>query len=394
MNTKIKVVRSSTIAQSLDVLLKGQLGFLNEHFEVIAVSGYDHHLENVSKREKVKIKGLVMERKISLLKDLYSLFLLIRYFKSERPIIVHSITPKAGLLTMVAGKIAGVPIRLHTFTGLIFPTKKGFIQKVLIKMDKVLCWAATNIYPEGNGVKNDLISYKITKKPLKVLANGNVNGIDLKFFNPDNFAGADIDETKKGLNIDKDTFVFIFIGRLVADKGLNELVSAFKKLLDTHGDKISPKLILIGSHEPKLDPLSPQTLNEIESNNNIISLGFKEDIRPYLSISNAMVFPSYREGFPNVVIQAGAMGLPCIVTDINGSNELITNSINGTIIKVKDEGSILLAMSNMMNDKEYYKNRKISIRTLIAEKYTNEIVWSALIKEYRDLLNEKGVENV
>ena len=394
MNTKIKVVRSSTIAQSLDVLLKGQLGFLNEHFEVIAVSGYDHHLENVSKREKVKIKGLVMERKISLLKDLYSLFLLIRYFKSERPIIVHSITPKAGLLTMVAGKIAGVPIRLHTFTGLIFPTKKGFIQKVLIKMDKVLCWAATNIYPEGNGVKNDLISYKITKKPLKVLENGNVNGIDLKFFNPDNFAGADIDETKKGLNIDKDTFVFIFIGRLVADKGLNELVSAFKKLLDTHGDKISPKLILIGSHEPKLDPLSPQTLNEIESNNNIISLGFKEDIRPYLSISNAMVFPSYREGFPNVVIQAGAMGLPCIVTDINGSNELITNSINGTIIKVKDEGSILLAMSNMMNDKEYYKNRKISIRTLIAEKYTNEIVWSALIKEYRDLLNEKGVENV
>lgn len=393
-HNKIKIVRSSTIAQSLDVLLNGQLQFLNKHFEIIAVSGNDHHLENVSIREKVKIKEISMQRKISLLKDFYSLILLTIFFKKEKPIIVHSITPKAGLLTMLAGKIAGVPLRLHTFTGLIFPTKTGLLQKVLISMDKILCWAATNVYPEGQGVKNDLISYRITDKPLRVLANGNVNGIDLNFFNPEIFEAAHISELKIELNIPEDAFVFVFVGRLVSDKGLNELISAFQCLYNSSHDKELPVLILIGSQEHNLDPLLPQTVIEMETNSNIKLLGFQKDIRPYLAISNAMVFPSYREGFPNVVIQAGAMGLPCIVTDINGSNELIIESINGSVIPVRDERSILFSMKKMMNDKEYYYSRKASIRSIIAAKYTNEIVWDALISEYRDLLKEKKLQNV
>ncbi len=185
MSTKVKLIRTATVSMSLNYLLRGQLSFLKNQYEVIAVSGDDDNLKVVSDREKVRTVSVNMERSISPFVDLVSLWKLYLLFCKEKPSIVHSITPKAGLLTMLAGKMAGVPIRIHTFTGLIFPTKKGLMQQLLIKMDQLLCWAATNVYPEGQGVKNDLITYGITKKPLKVLANGNVNGIDCDFFSPE-----------------------------------------------------------------------------------------------------------------------------------------------------------------------------------------------------------------
>jgi hypothetical protein len=154
-----KLIRTSTVAISLDYLLKGQLSFLQNYYEVIAVSGNDIHLEEVAQREKVKTISVVMQRNISPLKDLLSLWNLYVLFKKEKPLIVHSITPKAGLLTMTAGFFAGVPIRIHTFTGLIFPSKTGFLKRLLIIMDKLLCKFATHIYPEGNGVKQDLINF-------------------------------------------------------------------------------------------------------------------------------------------------------------------------------------------------------------------------------------------
>src|SRR5690606_35774476 len=244
-----------------------------------------------------------------------------------KPTIVHSITPKAGLLTMLAGKMAGVPIRMHTFTGLIFPTRTGVMQKLLIKMDQLLCWAATNIYPEGNGVKKDLINYKITSKPLKILANGNVNGIDLEYFSKKNISIDQQNQLKQDLQIAENDFVFVFVGRLVGDKGINELVQAFQNLETRNQESASlvsnlealvpspqslvsskvPKLLLVGPLESDLDPLKEETLKEITNNPNIISVGFQKDVRPYFAIANALVFPSYREGFPNVVMQAGAM---------------------------------------------------------------------------------------
>ncbi len=174
---KHKVIRTATVPLSLDLLLKGQLSFLDQYYNIIAVSGEDNHLETVRLREQVQTVSLEMQRKISPLKDIKSLWKLIQLFKKEQPLIVHSITPKAGLLSMLAARITGVPIRIHTFTGLIFPSKKGIMQQVLIWMDKILCASATAIIPEGKGVKDDLLMYKITNKPLNVLANGNVNGI-------------------------------------------------------------------------------------------------------------------------------------------------------------------------------------------------------------------------
>jgi len=382
---KPKLFRVSTVALSLNFLLKGQLAFLNASYEVVGISGADEHLDEVSSREGIKTIDVPMQRAISPLNDLISLWRLYRLFVKEKPLIVHSITPKAGLLSMIAAYFAGVPIRMHTFTGLIFPSKTGFLQRLLIMMDKLLCRFATHIYPEGAGVRQDMIKFHITGKPLKVLANGNVNGIDTSSFRTDNFPVSYISGLKESLSIDESNFVFIFVGRLVADKGINELIMAFKTLYALN-DKI--RLLLVGSLESDMDPLSADTLSSIETHHGIISAGFQNDVRPYFAIADVLTFPSYREGFPNVVIQAGAMELPAIVTDINGSNEIIKQHKNGIIIPVKDEEQLYNAMLKMIEDRSLYHKLKSNARLMITSRYEQKLVWDTLLGEYQLLESE------
>lgn len=380
----MKLIRITTVPISLNILLKGQLSFLNKYFEVIAVSGDGPHLSEMAERERVKTHVVKMERPISIFKDIKSLILLYRYFKKEKPEIIHSMTPKAGLLSMLAGRLAGVPIRMHTFTGLIFPTSSGLKKSILVLTDKILCWSATNIYPEGNGVKEDLLNYKITTKPLKILGNGNVNGVDLDFFNITQVSEVEKNNLRKNLDISEEDFVYIFIGRLSRDKGINELVSAF---IDLKSPNL--KLLLIGPIETDLKPLNSETFTEINSNKNIILAGFQKDVRPFLAISNALILPSYREGFPNAVLQAGAMNLPCVVTDINGSNEIIIHQQNGLIVPAKDSKNLSRAMYDLSSDKQLYHHLKNNSRPNVDLKYKQSIVWDALLKEYQNLTNEK-----
>ena len=304
----------------------GMIPDLTKEYDVCVLSSpgeYWNYLERYG--NSVKRLEVPMERHISPLRDLKSLLGLIRVFRREKPTMVHSMTPKAGLLSMMAAWFCRVPVRVHTFTGLVFPTATGLTQKILILTDRITCACATHIVPEGEGVKNDLINYRITKKPLKVLGHGNVRGIDLAHYNPElPEVQADAAKIRK-----PGIFTFIFVGRLVRDKGINELVEAFERL-----NKEIPaiRLILVGRQEPKLDPLKPETIAKIDNNKNIEAVGQQSDVRPWLAASDAFVFPSYREGFPNVVIEAGAMGLPSIVTNINGSREIVINNKNGIIV--------------------------------------------------------------
>lgn len=381
-----KLIRVSTVPISLDKLLEGQLSFLNQHFQVIGVSSPPKdYLQKIGKREGVLTRAVAMERGISPLKDLKSLYQLIKLFRKEKPQIVHSITPKAGLLSMLAAKITGVPVRIHTFTGLIFPTQTGSKKKLLIAMDKLLCKAATHIYPEGEGVKQDLLKYKITNKPLQIIANGNVNGINTTHFNPKIYKETQKASLRQGLNINKEDFVFVFVGRLVGDKGINELVNAFKSLCHLERSR-ETKLLLVGPLETELDPLQEETLHEINTNPAIISVGYQEDVRPYFAISDALAFPSYREGFPNVVLQAGAMGLPSIVTNINGCNEIIKQNKNGLIIPPKNTQALQEAMQGLLSDKELYKKLQENAREMICNRYEQKLVWEALLKEYERLV--------
>lgn len=382
----MKIIRTSTVPGSLNNFCRGLLRELHEKdgYEVVAVSSPGQKLDAIAEREGVKTVGVKMERHISPLKDVVSLFKLVRVFRRERPDMVHSMTPKAGLLCMMAAWMVRVPVRIHTFTGLVFPTSTGFKKKLLMATDRLTCRCATHVIPEGEGVKNDLISHNITRKPLRVLGYGNVRGIDLTHYsrnNPDILA-----ETEKLRK--PNLFTFIYVGRLVGDKGINELVRAFVRLNEGFP---KTRLLLVGAHEPNLDPLQQETLNEFVTNKAIKAVGSQTDVRPWLAASDALVFPSYREGFPNVVIEAGAMDLPSIVTDINGSREIIRNGVNGIIIPVCDENALYEAMKSMLIDEGSRRNMASNARQLVASRYEQTFVRQCLKDYYKEIFESKGL---
>ena len=375
-----KLIRATTVPQSLNTFCKGMLRELSEKYEVIGLSSPGGELEEVAEREGIRTIAVPMERHISLVKDLKSLIAMIRVFWKEKPHAVHSMTPKAGLMCMVAGWIAHVPVRIHTFTGLVWPTSSGFKRKVLMLTDKLTCACATHIIPEGEGVKNDLINGKITKKPLKVLGYGNVRGVDMEHYSRLRVNG----EALK----DKDLFTYVFVGRIVGDKGINELCEAFGRI---HEQYPKTRLWLVGRFEEKLDPVSAKTRELIECpGNGIEAVGMKrgDDLLAYYAAADCFVFPSYREGFPNTVLEAGAMGLPSIVTDINGSREIIVEGENGTIIPSKDAQALYTAMWRILNDNEWREKMAGNARKMIADRFEQGFVRKCLYEFYEEVMGK------
>ncbi len=378
---KQKIIRSSTVATSLNTFCRGTLRDLSRLYDVVAVSTPDHELQEIAQREGIRVIGVPMSRPIAPLRDLVSLWRLIRVFRRERPTMVHSITPKAGLLSMIAAWICRVPVRLHTFTGLVFPTATGLKQKILILTDRITCACATHIVPEGEGVKNDLLRFHITKKPLQVLGHGNVRGIDLVHYSRCD----EVMQAAKAIRRD-DTFTFVFVGRIVRDKGIDELVEAFTSLHTRHPEA---RLILVGRFEDNLDPVAESTRTAIASHPAIEAVGSQSDVRPWYASSDALVFPSYREGFPNVVIEAGAMGLPSIVTDINGSREIILQGQNGIIVPPRNTQALLEAMTQFIEDPQATSTMAQNARPLIASQFEKSFVQQCLFDYYKKILQDK-----
>lgn len=384
---KPKLIRITTVPVSLKILLKGQHRFMSENgFEVIGVSGKGQLLQDVQDEESIRVVELEMLRTISIIKDLKALWIFYKLCKKEKPSIVHSHTPKAGIIGMLGAKLAGVPIRLHTVAGLPLMETSGARRKVLDFVERLTYASATRVYPNSIGLYDYIVEQKYTKlDKLKVIANGSSNGIDTSHFDPKQISSAQKTQLRNDLGIEEIDFVYIFVGRMVGDKGINELVKAFKRL---NKSVYRIKLLLVGPFETELDPLQQQTLEEIKENISIIYVGFQQDVRPYFAISDCLVFPSYREGFPNVVMQAGLMNLPCIVTNITGCNEIIIEGENGTIIPVKNSEALAQAMRKMISDKVYYNNLKVNARAMIQTRYEQSTVWNALLEEYNLLVNK------
>lgn len=366
-------------------LIKGQLRFLKEHgYEVIGVSG--EPIERSTKASKDEgIRTIVVPdlvRPISISHDIKAIFELIRVIRKERPDIVHANTPKGSLLGMMAAWWCRVPHRIYTVTGLRFETATGTFRGLLKTMERITCTCATKVIPEGEGVKKTLIREQITKKPLQKIHNGNINGIDLDYFNRTPEIQATAQELRAQIGGD---FVFVFAGRIVRDKGMIELVDAFERLNQEHP---SCRLLLVGSTEPELDPLPDATSAKLDSNPNIYQAGWQTDVRPWLAASDAFAFGSYREGFPNVVLQAGAMGLPSVVTDINGCNEIIIEGKNGYIVPKQDSEALYQGMKKLYEDRVKTKEKSEVTREMIATRYKQEDVWQATLEMYQSLKKE------
>lgn len=378
---KCKLIRITTVPISLEKLLEGQLEFMQQYYNVTAISADKERLRNLGNRIGVSTYHVEMSRQITPISDLAATYKLYRFLKKEKPAIVHSHTPKAGIVGMLAAYLAKVPIRLHTVAGLPLMEVTGAKRSILNFVEKLTYRLATKVYPNSKGLYDFILSEKFTtKQKLKIIGNGSSNGIDTSYFDPSILSEIEKSELRNQLDIPLEAFVFIFVGRLVGDKGINELVTAYSKLNVINCEL---RLLLIGPLETELDALNADTLAEIENNNNIIALGFQQDVRPYLSISNALVFPSYREGFPNVVMQAGAMGLPSIVSNINGCNEIIEHGKNGLIVATKNVDALAAAMHNLLTNGSLSTRLCMHAREYICKNYERKEVWQHLLEEYK-----------
>lgn len=377
MPQKRKLIRAATIGTSLGTFLNGSIEALMDKFELVLLSSPDDELAGLHKRYGMKTIGVKMERRIAPLSDLRALLNLISVFRRERPYMVHSMTPKAGLLCMMAAWAARVPRRVHTFTGLVWPTAHGFSRRLLMLTDWITCACATHVIPEGQGVMADLQQH-ITHKQMRVLGHGNVRGVDMCFWSRGN-----ANSHKLAQISDSNCFTFLFVGRIVKDKGIDELIEAFMQVRQ----RSKTRLLLVGPFENSLDPVSDHTKRQIDSCSDIVAAGpqYGTDLLAYYAASNCFVFPSYREGFPNTVLEAGAMGLPSIVTNINGSREIIADGVNGLIIPPKDSAALAGAMQRIIDDTYMRKRMQSKARPMIASRFEQGYVRQCMLNFYDDI---------
>lgn len=373
-----KIMRVVTVPLSICFFEEVMIRMKRDGYQTLVVTSPGKELDAFRQRHPNETAIEVpMERRISIVRDIRSLWHMIKVMRKERPYMVHSMTPKAGMLSMIAGCITGVPIRVHTFTGLVWPTETGIKRKILMTTDWITCICATHVVPEGQGVLNDLKNYGVCRKSMKVLGYGNVMGVDMKRFNPSRF-----------INVKKrdDLFRYVFVGRIVGDKGVNELVEAFVRL---NKEYPNTQLTLVGNFETNLDPVKPDTLIMIENNPCIDACGprYGDDLLEEYVKAHCFVMPSYREGFPNTVMEAGAMGLPSVVTDINGSREIITHKENGLVVPSKNVDALYYAMKQMLIDTTARERMAANARPFINARFEKSFVQDCLIKFYEEILN-------
>lgn len=383
------LVRITTVPVSMQVLLKGQMKFMQQHgFDVTMVSSDGPEVKAVQEQEGCVHISIPLTRKISPFTDLKSLIKLTRLLKKLKPAIVHTHTPKAGLIGMWAAKLAGVPIRLHTIAGLPWMETKGSMRTLLKTVEKLTAMPANRIYPNSLALQKFLEEEHVARGKMTVLGKGSSNGIDSRFFSVNDQIAQQANDLRQQKNVDANAWVWIFVGRLVKDKGVGELLDAFKKL---HEQFPADQLWLLGVEEPELDPLDEPHKKILHTHPAIQCWGFQKDIRPYLAASQVLAFPSYREGFPNVPMQAGAMGCMLLLSDINGCNEIVQHKENGLLIPVKDSSALLDSMLFVRKDPATREKYAMAIRDKIRQDYDQQALWNLILQEYQSWLTKKGI---
>ena len=383
---KKKLIRITTVPMALRYLLPGQMHFMAANgFDVLMISADGKELADVIENEKCRHIIVPMTRKITPVKDLQCLFLLIKIFRKEKPDIVHTHTPKAGLLGMLAAKLCGVKVRIHTVAGLPLVVETGFKYQLLKFIEKLTYAAANQVWPNSYSLKKFIVDHKLCKlSKLKTIAHGSSNGININRFNAAVLDVNIIQQVKAQLHFsDKDVYL-LCIGRLVKDKGIIELVQAFKKLQKIHEHV---KLILAGEYEMDLDPLPAGTLQEIEINPSITHINWTNQVEYYMHIVDFFVFPSHREGFPNVLLQAGAMELPIVCSSIAGNIDIVTNNETGLTFEKGNEAKLLEILKYALANNEQMHVMAKQLMHNIEVNYRRENIWQKMLETYKSLVH-------
>ena len=293
--------------------------------------------------DEVNIINIPIRREINLFYDLYVLFLLTILLRRKKYSLVHSANPKAGLLTAIAAWISGIPNRLHTFTGQAWVTEKGIKRWILRLLDRLISILNSQILVDSNSQKEFLVKEGVLKKDnALVLGNGSISGVNLRRFKPSKQARTDI---RKKLNIPNHSVVFLFVGRLKKEKGVFELVKAFKNISRTNDNVF---LLIVGPDENKLTNELTKILDSSLKYTKFIGLTKTPEI--YMMASDIFVMPSYREGFGTSTIEAASCGIPAIGSNIYGLSDSIKDGETGVLVNVYSEKDLEKAMKKLLDN--------------------------------------------
>jgi glycosyltransferase involved in cell wall biosynthesis len=382
MINNIKIARISTVAFFVDSQLREQMKAIVEAGADLLIVASDKNL--IRKIDGAKYISIEISREINLLKDFVALFKLWLLFVTEKFNIVHSTTPKAGLLCAVAGFFALVPVRIHTYTGQPWVSHHGIKRIIGRFADWLICKLNTMCYADSSSQRQFLIDEGLaTSNKIAVIGQGSLAGVDTDRFNVSRCQSNARQATRRQLGIPEDSFVFAYVGRLSKDKGIFELLNAFVNIIgNSKCDNVY--LLLIGPSE--LSEIERARLDFDRFSNRIVWTGYKEDPENFIVAADVLCMPSYREGFGTVVIEAAAMGIPAIGTNIYGLCDAILHCHTGILVSPRSEYELRCAMLLLLGNFKIVQFLGENAKERVECEFTSHIINSMIIEEYVRLL--------
>lgn len=382
---KIKIAHVTTADVSLKYLLLNQLIELRKSgFLVYGVSTPGPYAAQLAEYGIMHIP-VTMKRRMSPVADLIALWRLCHVFRKEQFLIVHTHTPKAGLLGQLAAKLVGVPIIVNTLHGFYFHDASPMLSRgFYVAMERIAAFCSDVILSQNREDMRTAIEERICA-PDKIKRLG--NGIDIERFDRKRIEDCHVQETRGNLGIPRDCYVVGFVGRLVREKGLIDLLKAIPRII-----KVTTRVrfLIVGPLDNvKKDAFHPDDAKAYGVSDFCIFTGMREDMPELYASMDVLVLPSYREGFPRAPMEAAAMGVPIVVTDIRGCREVVEDGVNGYKIQVGDIVHLADRIVDLLLDPGKRQCMSTRARTIAAENFDERIVFERVKREYARLLNEK-----
>jgi glycosyltransferase involved in cell wall biosynthesis len=375
-----RLVHVLSVPDSL-VFLRGQVAFMRSRgWDITVVTSPGEALDAFGRQEQVATHGIPLKRAITPAADLVSLAKLTRVIRGLRPDIVHAHTPKGGLIGSLAAAAARAPARIYHMRGLPLMTATGRRRALLTATERTACAAATHVLCVSHSLRDVALGLKLCRpEKIEVLLHGSGNGVDARGrFNPDKLPADTRAATRRSLGLAEDAVVFGFIGRLVVDKGIRELAAAWREVRE---QLPTAHLLLAGVWEPQ-DPVPADLRTTLENDPRVHVLGFRNDTPALYSAMDAVVLPTYREGFPNVLLEAAAMGRAVIATRIPGCVDAVQDGTTGVLVPAMDSGGLRDAMLRLGGDPGLRAQMGAAGRARVLEGFDRERLWQALADCY------------